>query len=127
MNTKLHAVTDADGRPIRVFMTAGQDSDHTGAAVLLSGLPKADWLLADRGYDADWFRDALKDKGIRPYLAAKSREFVDRGVDALVISDSPGVMRPERAFSALSAVRQAIGRTELHFHCHTSGGLAHEA
>lgn len=61
------------------------------------------------------------------YLAAKSREFVDRGVDALVISDSPGVMRPERAFSALSAVRQAIGGTELHFHCHTSGGLAREA
>ncbi len=23
MNTKLHAVTDADGRPIRFFMTAG--------------------------------------------------------------------------------------------------------
>ena len=22
-------------------------------------------MLADRGYDADWFREALKDKGIR--------------------------------------------------------------
>ena len=32
MNTKLHAVTDADGRPIRFFMTAGQVSDYTGAA-----------------------------------------------------------------------------------------------
>ena len=55
MNTKLHAVTDADGRPIRFFMTAGQVSDYTGAAALLSSLPSADWLLADRGYDADWF------------------------------------------------------------------------
>jgi hypothetical protein len=27
INTKLHAVTDADGRPIRFFMTAGQVSD----------------------------------------------------------------------------------------------------
>jgi transposase len=53
MNTKLHAVTDADGRPIRFFMTAGQVSDYTGAAALLSSLPSADWLLADRGYDAD--------------------------------------------------------------------------
>ena len=35
MNTKLHAVTDADGRPIRFFMTAGQVSDYTGAAALL--------------------------------------------------------------------------------------------
>ena len=50
---KLHAVTDAEGRPIRFFMTAGQVSDYTGAAALLGGLPKAEWLLADRGYDAD--------------------------------------------------------------------------
>ena len=46
-------------------MSAGQVSDYTGAAALLSSLPKARWLLADRGYDADWFRDALKDKGIK--------------------------------------------------------------
>ena len=45
MNTKLHAVADADGRPIRFFMTAGQVSDYTGAAALLGCLPKADWLL----------------------------------------------------------------------------------
>ena len=47
-------------------MTAGQVSDYTGAAALLGSLPKAEWLLADRGYDADWFREALKDKGIQP-------------------------------------------------------------
>jgi len=40
-------------------------SDYIGARALLGTLPKADWLLGDRGYDADWFRDALKDKGIR--------------------------------------------------------------
>ncbi len=49
MNTKLHAVTDAKGRPIQVFMSAGQVSDDTGAAALLSSLPKADWFLGDRG------------------------------------------------------------------------------
>jgi len=36
MNTKLHAVTDAIGRPIRFFMTAGQVSDYTGARALVS-------------------------------------------------------------------------------------------
>jgi len=71
MNTKLHAVTDAKGRPLTFFMTAGQVSDYTGAAALLSSLPRADWLLADRGYDADWFRDALKDKGIRPCIPGR--------------------------------------------------------
>ena len=49
LNTKLHAVTDAKGRPLRFFMTAGQVSDYTGAAALLGSLPAAEWLIADRG------------------------------------------------------------------------------
>jgi transposase len=71
MNTKLHTVTDARGRPIKFFMTAGQISDYTGAAALLSSLPEADWLLADRGYDADWYREALQDKGITPCIPGR--------------------------------------------------------
>ncbi|KUP94659.1 transposase DDE domain protein [Tritonibacter horizontis] len=46
-------------------MSAAQVSDHTGAAALLSSLPMAGWLLGDRGYDVGWFRDPLKDKGIK--------------------------------------------------------------
>jgi transposase len=63
MNTQLHAVTDADGSPIRLFITAGQVSDYAGAAALLADLPSADGLLAGGGYDAYWFRQALTDKG----------------------------------------------------------------
>jgi IS5 family transposase len=75
MNTKLHAVTDPSGRPVRFFITAGQVSDYTGAAALMNGLPEADWLLADRGYDADWFREGLIDKGTRScILGRKSRK-----------------------------------------------------
>nr|WP_313454539.1 IS5 family transposase [Brevundimonas sp.] len=71
MNTKLHAVTDANGRPISLFMTAGQVSDYTGAAALLDSLPRAQWLLGDRGYDADWFRDALQAKGVTPCIPGR--------------------------------------------------------
>ena len=66
MNTKLHAVSDANGRPISFFMSAGQVSDYTGAAALLDTLPKAQWLLGAHGYDADWFREASQEKGILP-------------------------------------------------------------
>jgi len=52
-------------------MTAGQISDYTGAEALLSGLPRAEWFLGDRGYDADWFRDAMEDKGIRPCIPGR--------------------------------------------------------
>lgn len=59
INTTLHPVADANGRALSLFMTAGQVSDYVGAAALLDDLPKAEWLLGDRGYDADWFGDAL--------------------------------------------------------------------
>ncbi len=71
LNTKLHAVTDAKGRPLKFFMTAGQVSDYTGAAALLGSLPAAEWLIADRAYDADWSGEALKDKGIRPCIPGR--------------------------------------------------------
>ena len=41
------------------------------AGALLSSLPSADWLLADRGYDADWFREALKGKGIKACIPGR--------------------------------------------------------
>jgi transposase len=59
MNTKLHAICDSQGRPINCFVSAGQVSDYIGAKALLSSLPNVDWLLGDRGYDADLFRKAL--------------------------------------------------------------------
>ena len=75
MNTKLHAVTDTSGRPIRLFITAGQVSDYTGAAALMNSLPEADWLLADRGYNADWFRETLVGTGTTPCIPGrKSRK-----------------------------------------------------
>jgi transposase len=52
-------------------MSAGQVSDYIGAAALLGSLPAAEWLIADRGYDADWFRNALKDKGIKPCIPGR--------------------------------------------------------
>jgi transposase len=52
-------------------MTAGQVSDYTGALAMLDSLPAADWLIGDRGYDADWFRDALKAKGIKACIPGR--------------------------------------------------------
>uniref|UniRef100_UPI003AA9D44F transposase n=1 Tax=Tritonibacter scottomollicae TaxID=483013 RepID=UPI003AA9D44F len=44
-----------------------------GARALLRGLPKVKWLLGDRGYDADWFREALQDKGIRACIPGRKK------------------------------------------------------
>ncbi|CUH89410.1 Transposase [Phaeobacter sp. CECT 5382] len=73
MNTKLHAICDSQGRPLNLFVTAGQVSDYIGAGALVSSLPTVEWLLGDRGYDADWFREALKDKGIRACIPGRKQ------------------------------------------------------
>ncbi len=71
MTTKLHAICDSQGRPLNLFVTAGQVSDYIGARALPGSLPDVDWLLGDRGYDADWFREALKDKGMKPCIPGR--------------------------------------------------------
>lgn len=39
-------------------------SDHRGARLVLNALPHAKMLIADRGYDSNWFRHALAQRGI---------------------------------------------------------------
>lgn len=54
-----------------MLLSEGQMSDYKGAGLLVDVLPKASVLLADRGYDADWFRKALRAKGITPCIPPK--------------------------------------------------------
>jgi transposase len=50
----------------------GRDEGIRRAAALFSSLPPAKALLADRGYDADWLRDALADRKIEACIPSKS-------------------------------------------------------
>lgn len=51
-----------------LLLSEGQVSDYKGAASLLSALPKANILLADKGYDSNWFREALLSLSITPCI-----------------------------------------------------------
>lgn len=64
-----------------MLLTAGQESDYKGAKRLLHQLPKAKELIADRGYDADWFLAALKKKGIVPCVPPRKHRKVQRRYD----------------------------------------------
>jgi transposase len=58
-----------------MLLTEGQMSDHKGARLMLGALPVAKALLADRGYDSNWFRAALAEKGIEACIpSSKSRK-----------------------------------------------------
>ena len=67
-----------------MYPSAGQTSDYIGAAGLSAGMPKAKVLLADRGYDADWFRSALIDKGIVPCIPSRKNRKLQIEHDALL-------------------------------------------
>ncbi|WP_150005777.1 IS5 family transposase [Iodidimonas muriae] len=82
LNSKLHAVRDGEGRPIMMLLTEGQMSDHKGALLLFPSLPRAKELLADKGYDSDWFREALIDQGITPCIPPRSNRKVQHPYDA---------------------------------------------
>ena len=55
-----------------MFLSAGQTSDYIGARALISSIPRAGALLADRGCNADWFHNALTKMGILPCIPSRS-------------------------------------------------------
>ena len=56
LTSKVHAVVDANGLPVRLGLTPGEAHDNELCPVLLAGLRPRTMVLADRGYDADWIR-----------------------------------------------------------------------
>jgi transposase len=48
-------------------------NDHKGALLILSAIPNAREPLADKGYDSDWFRAALTERGIAPVHSAPQK------------------------------------------------------
>jgi transposase len=63
LTSKIHAVVDTNGLPVRLGLTAGEAHDNRLALKLLSRLRSGSMLLADRGYDADWIRAFATERG----------------------------------------------------------------
>ncbi len=72
LTTKIHAVVDAQGLPIRLGLTAGQAHDGQVADTLLDHLGPRTIVLADKAYDADRIRALIEEQGATPNIPAKS-------------------------------------------------------
>ena len=59
-------------------------SDYKGAALMLPAMPRAKQLLADKGYDADWFRAALAKRRIAACIPSKSNRKTAIPYDAVL-------------------------------------------
>ncbi|MDQ0506612.1 transposase [Xanthobacter agilis] len=56
LTSKIHALVDAEGRPVSLRLTAGQVADCSEADALIDTIGEGDILLADKGYDSNAIR-----------------------------------------------------------------------
>jgi transposase len=72
LTSKIHALVDTNGLPVRLALTPGEAHDNRLARKLLSRIEPGSVLLADRGYDADWIRELAMKKGAWANITPKS-------------------------------------------------------
>lgn len=68
LSTKINAVADQVGMPVRLMLSQGQSSDKTIAPLLIEGLEPGRDLVADRGYDARALVELVESRGGRAHI-----------------------------------------------------------
>lgn len=79
-STKIHLATDALGNALRFILTGGQRNDITQAELLVNGLC-ADYVIADKGYDAKPFVLKLKERNCEAVIPSRSNHKEQRVID----------------------------------------------
>lgn len=82
MSTKINALVNQDGLPLRITLSPGQASDKAVVEALLEGLPPAQALVADRGYDAQAIIDLVRSRGGEAHIPTQRDRKIQRTVDA---------------------------------------------
>jgi transposase len=108
LTSKIHAVIDALGNPVRWLLTGGEVSDICCAKPLLDGL-KADAVLADKGYDADTLVDSIQASGAIAVIPPRRNRVVQRSYDRHLYKDRNLV---ERFFNWIKQFRRIATRYE---------------
>lgn len=107
MSTKLHAVVDGEGLPIRLALSQGQVSDHKAAADLIGSLRRVRHVVADRGYDARALVEQVQAMGATAHIPTQRDRKVQRSV-------APEIYRQrnlvERYFCKLKHFRRCATR-----------------
>jgi transposase len=71
LTTKIHTLTDAQGRPLRFILTGGQAHDSTTATDLLAGRSTTG-VIADKAYDNNALRELIADAGAEAVIPSLS-------------------------------------------------------
>lgn len=72
LTSKIHALVDAGGRPVKLRLTGGQVADCMQADVLTADVGHGHVLLADRGYDTNNRRGAMAERNAWDNISPKA-------------------------------------------------------
>jgi len=79
-STKIHLATDALGNALRFILTGGERNDITQAEALVKGL-RAEYVIADEGYDCEGFVLRLKEQDSAAVIPSRANHKVRREID----------------------------------------------
>ncbi len=79
-STKIHALVDALGLPLKFILTPGQSSEIKCAPDLIKGIEGAN-ILGDKAFDCDVFLDQILSQNCTPVIPPRSNRKVQRDVD----------------------------------------------
>lgn len=108
--TKRHLITEGQGLPLAVALTAANVNDYGQLLPLLDQIrvDPGRQVLADRGYDSKTVREGISERGFEPRVAQRNRPGEGRKRDSLARERSV----IERTFAWLSAMRRLATRWE---------------
>ena len=78
--TKIHALVDALGNPLRFILSPGQRHDITQAETLMKGYEQTT-VIADKGYDSQAFVESVENKGGKTVIPSRSNRKNPRPYD----------------------------------------------
>ena len=104
LTTKVHALTDARGLPIKLALTPGQ-------ALLLTDLPRGAIVLGDKAYDTDWIRETIEAQGAAPNIPDKINRKHHHCFSRTLYKKRNQV---ERFFNRIKHLRRVATRFEKH-------------
>ncbi|MCH1502962.1 MAG: IS5 family transposase, partial [Verrucomicrobiales bacterium] len=70
-NTKIHALCEAKGKIIDIFLNPGHRHDSNYAELLCGDVPKGITILADKAYDSDRLIQFLKERDVKFCIPSK--------------------------------------------------------
>jgi len=104
--TKVHALVDALGNPLKFLLTPGQQNDITQAKLLSESIQESH-VIADKAYDCDDFIDYLSNKRCVPVIPPRRNRKIIRKYDKEIYKERHVI---ECFFSKVKHFRRIFSR-----------------